>query len=253
VQRPLPVKAIGIGAAVLALIGGAVFVGPKLFAPSDLAEAQRLLDEGMSEDAVRFIDAAQRKEGNKKLVPQLALLKGGALHELKRHEEEWEALNKVPNSELPQMSERVFKGLMEDFDGVSRDPALTRLLDRPLNDKALKEKFRPRAESLVKDTPVTEPLHRSALRYWELLGGDKGDVSEAYVAVLRSHLGSLERADCEIKDAVSKRLGALGDSDAIDALQEVVDSPRRPGFFGIGSDCGHREAEAAINKLKKEK
>jgi serine/threonine protein kinase len=253
VKRPLPVKAIGIGAAVLALVGGAVVIGPKLFTKSDVAEAQRMLDEGLSEDALRFIDAAQRKEGNKKIVPQLLLLKGDALHELKRHEEEWEALNKVPNSELPQMSGRVFRGLMEDFGGGSREQALTRLLDRPLNDKGLKEKFRPRAEELVKETPVGELLHRSALRYWELLGGDKGDVSEAYVAELRAHVGSNEGTDCEIKDQTARRLGALGDSDAIDALQEVVDSPRRPGFFGIGSDCGHREAEAAINRLKKEK
>lgn len=251
VKKPLPFKLIGGAAGAALLLGLAAWQGPKLFTPSDLAQAQKLLDEGLSEDALRHIDASVRKEANKTRVPGLLLLKGQALHDLKRHEEEWEALGKVPNSELPQMSPRVFVGLMEDFSTSSREATLTRLLDRPLNDKALKEAFRPRAGELVKKTPPSEPLAFWVTRYWELLGASKGDVVDAYVEVIKSRLESLEGADCEIKDKSARRLGELGDSDAIDALQELVDSPRRRGFLGFGSDCGHNEAEAALNKLRK--
>ena len=76
VRKPLPVKAIAavIGAAaVLAL--GALLV-PKVLAPNDVKEAQRLVDEGLGEDALRYIEAAQRKEGkDKKVVTELQLVK----------------------------------------------------------------------------------------------------------------------------------------------------------------------------------
>lgn len=250
VKKPLPVKAIAGAAAALVVLAAGVFLGPKLFTPSDTSEAQRLLSEGLHEEAVRFIEQAQRKEANKKQAPRLLLLKGEALHELERHEEEWEAYGKVPNSELPQLSAQAFSGLMKDFGGSSREQALTRLLDRPLNDKALKEKFRPRAKELVKASSATEALHYSTLRYWDLLGADKGDLVDAYSEVLTARLGSIEEADCEVKERAAKRLGELGDDDAVEALQAVVDSPKRRVAFFL-TPCGHNEAEAAINRLKK--
>jgi hypothetical protein len=256
VGRPLPVKAIGAAAGAALLLGLAVWQGPKLFTPSDLSQAQKLLDEGLAEDALRHLDAAVRKDDNRKQVPRLLLLKGQALHELKRHEEEWEALNKVPNSELAQMSQRVFMGLMEDFGGSSRDQGLTRLLDRPLNDKALREAFRPRAAEAVKKTPPAEPLAYSVVRYWDLLStdkSDKGEVAEAYGTLITARLESLDGADCELKDRAAKRLGELGDTDAEEVLQKLVDSPRRRGFMGFGSDCGHGEAEASLNRLRNKK
>lgn len=250
VKKPLPWKALAGAAGALAILGLGAVVGPRLLAPSDAEEAQRLLSEGLHEDAVRFIEQAQRKEANKKHLPRLAMLRGEALHELERHEEEWEAFGKVPNSELPQLSDAAFAGLMKDFGGSSREQTLTRLLDRPLNDKALKEKFRPRAKELAKKTAATEALHYSALRYWDLLGADKGDLVDAYSEVLTARLGSLEQADCEIKERAAKRLGELGDDAAVEALQALVDSPRRRVAFFL-TPCGHNEAEAAINRLKK--
>ncbi len=70
------------------------------------------------------------------------------------------------------------------------------------------------------------------------------DLVDAYIA-------ALESKDCGIRGAAAERLGGLGDTDAVPALERVVAQPKEKAILGLGSkDCGHAKAAVALEKLK---
>lgn len=223
------------GAVVVAAVGAVVLA--LVLGPNPLAQAQALVDDGQPQEALRALEQVQKKD--KKLPAAAAFIRAQALHDLDRHEDEWEALGRVGNSDLEGITAGAFASLMADYGRGNNEEPLIAILDR-----APREKYNARAGAIARKR---EPAKAAwgALRFWDRTGADKGALVDPYIA-------ALETEDCDIKGRAAKRLGDLGDLDALEALQAVVDSPR-PRVAIFLTSCGHDEANAAIARIKKKK
>jgi serine/threonine-protein kinase len=215
---------------VLLLIG----VGLWIRNQSPALQARRLLDEGKPAEALERIDAAKAEE---RKAPKLRQVRALALHALNRHDEEHGVLAALDAEALKDLDERVLDTLAEDFGQNEADKRLSKLLDS-LPKERLHEHFEALTESHY------SPKQWGALRYLESAQDtEELDLVELYSAALASE-------DCDVRAKAARRLGALGDTDAVSALTQLAEKPGEPQPPGA-KNCGQDEAKAALQVLKK--
>jgi serine/threonine-protein kinase len=215
----------------LLLAGG---VGIWLRNQSAEVQARRLLAEGKPAEALQRLDAvpAEAQED-----PKLRHVRALALHELKRHGDEHEVLLGLPADHWKDLEERLLDGLAEDFGAKENDKGLRKLLGS-LPKEPLHSHFKSLAEG------DASPRQWGALRYLEASQETEGlDLVELYSTALSSE-------DCGVRAKAARRLGALGDTGAVPALQKLAGQPRKKQPSG-SKNCGQDEAAAALRTLEK--
>jgi serine/threonine-protein kinase len=223
-------KALGVATGVLLLIGVGLWIRDQ----SPALQARRLLDEGKPAEALKRIDAAPAED---RKTPELRQVRALALHALNRHDEEHDVLTALDAEARKDMDARVLDGLAEDFGRDEGDKGLRKLLGS-LPRERLHEHFEELAESRY------SPTQWGALRYLESAQDTEGlDLVELYSAALASE-------DCGVRAKAARRLGALGDADAVPALEQLAKKPKEKQLLGT-KNCGQDEAEAALQILKK--
>ena len=238
-------KVLALGGAGLA---AAVLLGVLVFGPASVASQMRkAIDDGRPRDALEALRETEKE--NPKLTPELWALRGEALHGLGEHAQEWKSYARL-GKDFDALSDGAFKGLFEDFgqgDGEgSVDEDLLAVLE-----KVPKEQLKSRAGRAAKKAEGT--ARYGATRIWDKAGASKGDAVDAWTKLIEELLGdedSLKEIRCRVLGVASRRLGELGDEDAVEVLERLKDSPRPKVFIFQGS-CGQDEAEAALRKLKK--
>lgn len=223
----------------LGLAGGlllAAGVGIWLWNQSPEVQARRLLEEGKPAEALQLLDAVPAEEQEE---PRLRHVRALALHELKRHEDEHQVLLGLPTDHWEDLEERLLDGLAEDFGAKESDKALRALLGSLPKDE-LKSHFESLAEG------GASPRQWGALRYLEASQATEGlDLVELYSTALASE-------NCAVRAKAARRLGALGDPDAVPALQKLAGQPKEKQPSG-SKNCGQNEAAAALRTLKRSK
>jgi serine/threonine-protein kinase len=223
-------KSMGVATGVLLLIG----VGLWIRNQSPALQARRLLDAGKPAEAIKRLDAVPAEDRKK---PRLRQVRALALHALNRHEEEHDVLTALDAEARKDVEARVLDGLAEDFGRDEGDKGLRKLLGA-LPKTGLHEHFEELAESHY------SPKQWGALRYLESAQDTEGlDLVELYSAALASE-------DCGVRAKAARRLGALGDTDAVSALAQLAEKPKEKQLLG-SKNCGQDEAEAALQTLKK--
>jgi serine/threonine protein kinase len=225
-------RLIGLG-----LVGGLLLaggVGIWLWNQSPEVQARRLLEEGKPAEALQRLDAVPAEEQKE---PKLGLVRALALHDLKRHGDEHEVLLSLPADNREDLEERLLDGLAEDFGAEESDKALRKLLG-----SLPKDPLHSHFESLAEGD--ASPRQWGALRYLEASQETEGlDLVELYSTALASE-------DCAVRAKAARRLGALGDTDAVPALQKLAEKPKDKQPPG-SKNCGQDEAAAALRTLKK--
>jgi serine/threonine-protein kinase len=232
-MRASPRRVAGVGAALaLVLGGGAVLV---VRGNSPVVQARSLLADGKAGEALKRIQAVPPEEAKGNAA--LQRVRARALHALNRHPEEHGALAALADDALADAEDAVLDGLAEDFGEDESDRSLRRLLGR-LPRSALLDHFEDLAEE------DHSPRQWGALRYLE------AEQRTAGLHLRRLYSAALESKHCGVRGKAARRLGALGDLDAVAALTRLAEQPREKGFFG-GKNCGQDEAAAALQALKK--
>jgi serine/threonine-protein kinase len=223
-------KMLGLAWGVLLLICVGLWVRNQ----SPAIQAKRLVDKGEPAEALKRIDAVPAEE---RKAPELRQARALALHALNRHEEEHDALMALDAEAREDVETRVMDGLAEDFSHGEGDKGLRKLLGA-LPRERLHEHFEDLAEG-----PYS-PKQWGALRYLEAMQDTEGlDLVELYAAALASE-------DCGVRAKAARRLGALGDTDAVPALTKLAKQPKDKQLLGAWN-CGQDEAEAALQTLKR--
>jgi serine/threonine-protein kinase len=229
-SSPRRFKALGVAWGVLLIIG----VGLWMRNRSPANQAQRLLEEGQPAEALKRLDAVPAED---RKAPRLRQVRALALHALNRHEEEHDVLLALDAEARKDVEARVMDGLAEDFGRGEGDKGLRKLLGA-LPQSRLHDHFEELAES-----PYS-PKQWGALRYLEAMQDTEGlDLVELYAAALASE-------DCGVRSKAARRLGALGDTDAVSALTKLAQEPKEKQLIGA-KNCGQDEAAAALQSLKK--
>jgi serine/threonine-protein kinase len=222
---------LGVAWVVLILIG----VGLWLRNQSPAYQARRLLDEGKPAEALKHLDAAPAED---RKAPRLRQVRALALHALNRHDEEHDVLTALDAEARQDVEARVLDGLAEDFGRDEGDKGLRKLLGA-LPKNRLHGRFEGLAESGY------SPKQWGALRYLEAAQDTEGlDLVELYTAALASE-------DCGVRAKAARRLGALGDTDAVAALTKLAQTPREKQLLIGSKNCGQDEAQAALETLQK--
>jgi serine/threonine protein kinase len=221
----------------LGLAGGLLLAGGAglwLWNQSPEVQARRMLEEGKPAEALQRLDAVPLE---KQTEPKLRYVRAMALHELKRHGDEHEVLLSLPADNREDLEERLLDGLAEDFGAEESDKALRKLLG-----SLPKDPLHSHFESLAEGD--ASPRQWGALRYLEASQETEGlDLVELYSTSLASE-------DCAVRAKAARRLGALGDTDAVPALQKLAEQPKDKKPPG-SKNCGQDEAAAALRTLKK--
>jgi serine/threonine protein kinase len=221
----------GLGLTVGLLLAGGV--GLWLRERSPEVQARRLLKADKPAEALRLLDAVPAAD---RKAPDILELRALALHALKRHRDEHAVLLGLPVDSRKDLEKRTLDGLAEDFGADEGDKALRKLLGSLPKD-ALHDRFEALAEGKA------SPKQWGALRYLEASQDTAGlDLVELYSTAL-----ALE--DCEVRAKAARRLGALGNRDAVPALKKLAEQPRNelPG----AKNCGQDEAAASLQTLQK--
>jgi serine/threonine-protein kinase len=225
-------RLIGLGLAGALLIAGGA--GIWLWNQSPEVQARRLLEEGQPAEALKRLDAVPVE---KQREPKLRYVRALALHELKRHGDEHEVLLSLTADNREDLEERLLDGLAEDFGAEESDKALRKLLG-----SLPKDPLHSHFESLAEGG--ASPRQWGALRYLEASQDTEGlDLVELYSTALASE-------DCAVRAKAARRLGALGDTDAVPALRKLAEQPREKLLPG-SKNCGQDEAASALRTLKK--
>jgi len=227
---PGKLKALGVATGVLLVIGVGLWVRNQ----SPVQQSLRLLAEGKPAEALKRIDAEPAED---RKAPELRQVRASALHALNRHDEEYGVLMALDAQARKDVDKRVLNELAEDFSRDEADRELRKLLT------ALpRERVHAHFEALA-ESPYS-PRQWGALRYLESAQDTEGlDLVELYTAALASE-------DCGVRAKAARRLGALGDTDAVSALTQLANRPREKHLLGA-KNCGQDEAEAALQALKK--
>jgi len=225
-------EALMVAGAVVLLAGGAAWLGTR---NDPGARAFALLKDGKLDEALTLLDNVTDEEKER---PSVRRARVAAHHAKGHHISERNALNHLKEEELGDVEAQILDGLAEDY-GKEQLTALERAMAR-----LPKERVRARYESLAE---APHSLRQwGALRYLEFAKAAGG------VNLVRAYSEALSTQDCGIRTQAANRLAALGDADAIPALEGVVALPREKGLLG-SKDCGHDAAAAAIKSLKKKR
>jgi serine/threonine-protein kinase len=215
----------------LLLAGG---LGLWLWERSPEVQARRLLEAGKPAEALRRIDAAPPKD---RKAPELQELRALALHALNKHADEHEVLLGLPADSRSELEERTLDGLAEDFGADESDKALRKLLG-----SLPKDELHDHLEALAEGPASSKQW--GALRYLEASQDTEGlDLVELYST-------ALALKDCEVRAKAARRLGALGDADAVPALKKLAEQPQETELLGA-KNCGQDEAAASLQTLQK--
>jgi serine/threonine protein kinase len=229
-SSPRRFKALGGAAGVLLLIG----VGLWIRNQSLTRQAQLLLDEGKPAEALERLDESSVEENK---TPESLRVRALALHALNRHDEEHGVLDALDAEAWEDLDTRVLDRLAEDFGRNEGNKRLSKVLGS-LPKKLLHEYFEELAEA-----PYS-PKQWGALRYLE----SAQDTEELDLVGLYS--AALASEHCDVRAKAARRLGALGDTDAVSALTQLAEEPRAKQPPGA-KNCGQDEAAAALRILKK--
>ncbi|MFT3840732.1 MAG: protein kinase [Myxococcaceae bacterium] len=215
------------GAIALAL---AIFFIPKLFSDPAIEKAGVLLDQGKPAAALEAIDASKNRNDG-----ALRMLRAEALHQQNKHADEWYLLSQSPDDALEQMRPALLAALLTDF---------------PKNDDddGLKSALQKLPKSKLKDVREWASGKWSAAQWGALRWADTSQLKGA--DLVKGYINVLDSDDCDARSTAARRLGELGDNDAIDPLKKLLKTPRKAmlgGFLVRG--CGHDEASAALRKL----
>ncbi|MBI3183774.1 MAG: protein kinase [Myxococcales bacterium] len=196
------------------------------------SRAAALLREGRAGEALTLVDAALPTATAQ--APDLYAIKAAALHRLERHAEEELLLREHRHQALFSAHPLLLDALAEDFAEREGDEVLAELIAL-VPKEALFERFSKSSRG--------GPSRRQwgALRYLDVAGAGGVEWAERYAA-------SLESLDCEVRAAAARRLGELGDPEAIPSLRELSESPKEERS---GKGCGQDEAADAIRALKR--
>jgi serine/threonine-protein kinase len=160
-----------------------------------------------------------------------------ALHALARHNEEHATLAALEPEAREASEASVLAGLAEDFGADESDRGLRRLL-ASFPPETLHARFEDLAEA---DYSLAQ---WGALRYLEAVQRTDGlNLVKLYSAALASR-------NCGVRAKAARRLGALGNPEAVPALTRLSKQPREEGIF-TSKNCGQDEAAAALQALKK--
>jgi serine/threonine-protein kinase len=202
---------------------------------SPVVRARALLDEGRPGEALRTLDAVPAAEA--KGDGALRQVRAQALHAQGRHGDEHATLAALGPGGREDVEARTLEGLAEDFADDEGDRTLRRLLAGFPPDE-VRARFEPLAEE------EASPRQWGALRYLEAQQQTEGlDLVEVYAASLRS-------PNCGVRVRAARRLAALGDGDALPALEQLRAIPKERGLLG-GKNCGQDEAAEALQVLRR--
>jgi serine/threonine-protein kinase len=229
-ERPRLSLGMGLGLAVLLGLAGLLVVR----ANNPLAQARALVEEGQAAEALRRLEelpAEARAEAEAQRVRAVAL------HALKRHKEEHAALAALDAPGREEVEEQVLDGLAEDYGEGEGNKGLRKLLG------ALPAE-RVRAYFAELSQEEHSPRQWGALRYLDAEQATRGlELVELYVK-------ALESKDCEVRARAARRLGTLGQAEAIPALERLSQAPKEKAPSGA-KGCGQDEAAEALRALKK--
>ncbi|WP_434347436.1 protein kinase domain-containing protein [Myxococcus virescens] len=221
-----------VAGAVVLLGAGAAWLSQRNDAGT---RAFALLEDGKLDEALALMDAATDEE---KELPSLRRARVAAHHAKGHHISERTALSHLKEEELEDVEPLILDGLAEDY---GKEPltvlgnALARLP---------KDRLRAHYEDLAEEAYSLRQW--GALRYLEFAKAADG------VNLVRAYSEALNSPDCDIRTQAANRLSALGDADAIPALERVTSLPKAKGLLG-SKDCGHDAAAAAIKSLKQKR
>jgi serine/threonine-protein kinase len=229
-----PRRVAMLAGAVVVLGGGVAWVVHR----SDPAvRAMALLEEGRKDEALARLKQASEKA---QAEARWQRARAAAYHAQGIHEREHGMLSALAPAGREDVEDLLLDGLAEDYGRGEGGSLLRQVLDGLPKD---------RVRGYFEDLAEEEYSLRQwgALRYLEYAkAADDVDLVDAYIT-------ALESKECGIRSAAAERLGGLGDSDAVSALERVLAQPKEKGPLGIGSrDCGHAKAAAALEKLKRD-
>lgn len=221
----------GLAIAALVLLAGlALGVRGALRNPTRVATNQ--LDSGDARGALATIRLA-RAGGSKNAADWV--LEARALHQLKRHEEEWAAIAAVPEPELDATDERILLQLVEDFARDEKARELREQLDRFA-----------RVGLVALKAAAAGPSPETAWGAVRLLDA-RGEAADEVQA---GYLVALEDKDCRRRATAARRLGEGGDDRATAALERLKATPRKRTFL-FEDNCGQNEAAQALRQLNR--
>lgn len=190
--------------------------------------ARRLVEGGRGPEALQVLDD-MGEQGN---TPAMQMLRGAALHQVGRHEDEWKVMAALkPGGALEPDAVRA---LADDY-ARAETPRVRKLL------AAL-----PKQEAL----PVLQELAQGeeswmqwgALRFVDVEYAGQG------LPLLELYAKALGSKDCNIRRSAAKRLVEFRSKDAVEPLRALKDLPKKKP----DDDCGQSAAEVALQKLERE-
>jgi len=216
---------VGLAVALLAVAVG--FTWHRQRAATPLARAKRALEIGAAQEALRELAGAEQG-------PEAEVVKGRALHSLKRAEEGVSYYQSAAKADPAILArEDVLSDLSGDLGGARSQDAAD-LLQRS-GDRAVRA---------VADAARDAQNHRRRWAAVELLRRmrheDKVDLFEVYVADLKS-------GNCSLATKAAHGLGEMGDPRAIEPLRTAAAQKK----LGIFDSCEASAAKAALRKLEK--
>ncbi|MCP3105214.1 protein kinase [Myxococcus sp. K15C18031901] len=224
--RAKPRQAAAVAGA-LVLLGGGIATVAHLNSPA--VRAMALLQDGKTNEALAVLDGAS-SEDQKQPVVRRAL--AAVHHALGNHDKEQALLATLDGDGRAAVEDRVLDGLAEDFGDREGDNGLRRLLSN-----IPKDRVRPYFLALARNEYSARQW--GALRYLEYVQATEGiDLVEAYVK-------ALEGKDCNPRKLAARRLGTLGNADALPALIRVAEPTTK------GNECGRDDANRAIQAIQK--
>ncbi|NTX11784.1 protein kinase [Myxococcus sp. CA056] len=225
--RAKPRQAAAVLGAVV-LLGGGVALVVHLNSPA--VRAMSLLKAGKSNEALALLNATSNEEQKQ---PSVRRALAATHHALRNHDKERVLLATLDVDGRAEVEDSVLDGLAEDFGRGDIDEPVRKLLAT-----LPKERVRPHFESLVEDEYSLKQW--GALRYLD--SSELADEVDLVVAYSKA----LEAKECGVRRAAAKRLGVLGNTDAVPALIRLAELGSTKG-----GDCGQDEANRAIQKLNK--
>ena len=187
--------------------------------------ARVLLESQEPAEALRVLDAAEP-------TPTLAVLRAAALHALGDHAQEHARVAAFRPEERAALEDRLVENLASDFGASEEEPRVRAALG-VFSPGALL----PRMEKLAKHGQAS-PKQWGALRYLEAQQHTES------LELVQLYSAALGMPDCAVRARAASRLGALGDRDAVKALERLTRAAP------TGGDCGQREAADALRRLR---
>ncbi|MCP3167005.1 protein kinase domain-containing protein [Myxococcus qinghaiensis] len=224
--RAKPRAAMAVLGAVVLLSGGVAVV---LHLSSPAVRAMALLQEGKKDEALALLNETSNEE--QKQAPVRRAL-AATHHALGNHDKERVLLTSLDPEGRASVEDSLLDGLAEDFGRLDNEDLRKLLANLP------KERVHPYFGDLIQGE--YSPKQWGALRYLDFAKLTDG------VDLVSAYSKALESKDCGVRKLAARRLGALGNMDAVPALIRLAELKDAKA-----GDCGQSEADRAIKTLNK--